>query len=309
MALLILCTSLVAQLVGSVIASSQLLAVEAVHSAVDGVTVIISLIATVVARSQPTARYSFGYGRAEVLAALMSMTALALLCFKLALQAVGRIIGVLRGELTVKDVNGRIVVIAEAVTLCANILMAFVLRGHDSSLNVRAVRAHVIADSVENVFVLLAGMFMWAVKGAALLDSILTIIVVVILLVMNSSIAREVLDVLMLAAPPGMPRQLRERVIGVAGVARVDMLHIWTVTSGQIAASVRVAVAPMDAAKTLAVRARVATELGDMGVRDPCVEVVVANEGEDEVGDGDGDRAEWIRSPHSAPIEEVASLV
>lgn len=239
LALFILVTACLTQLVGGLLANSSVLRVEALHSALDGVTVVISLVSVIVAARAPTPRYSYGLSRAEVLSALISVLALALLCVKLFVQAAQRLGHILRGSKAPIHVEGHIVFVAEAITLSCNLFIAVVLTKGNSSLNVRALRAHVIADSVENLVVLFAGFLMWQMPSLNLMDPILTLVIVVLIVVLNFGIARESVNVLLQAAPAevDMERDVLSRLRKVEGVRGVGASHVWTLTSGSVIGS------------------------------------------------------------------------
>ena len=209
-----------------------MLAVEAIHSALDGLTVIISLISVYVAARAATEKFTYGYSRAELLSALVSIIALGLLCFKLFAGAAQRLFHIVSGTLAPIHVEGRVVFIAEGITLAANTLMAFVL-ARGGSLNIRALRAHVIADSVENLVVLCAGALMWAFPKASIIDPILTIVIVGVILVMNYGIATETVSALMQAAPRDTDvASVAARTGKIDGVTGIGEIHIWALTSG-----------------------------------------------------------------------------
>lgn len=276
-ALSIQAMSFIIQLTGAIIASSSMLVVESLHSLVDGLTVVLSLISTVVAAYPPTTRLTYGYGRAEVLSALLSLVALAMLCIKLAVRAFSRVYATLLESAPDVAVNGRIVVLAETITLTANIGMAVVLsRGTTSSLNIRAVRAHVIADSLENFVVLVAGAVIWMFPKAALIDPLLTVFVVVMLVTLNFRIARETVEVVMQAAPPGIAEEAYKGLDEIGSVVRVDSLHVWTVTTGVVVASARVFVQAASGLEEVGrVRKAVTNVLKQAGAQDTCVEVIL----------------------------------
>lgn len=290
-----------------------MLAAESVHSLIDGVTVLLSLISTFIAAYNPTSQYTYGYGRSEILSALLSLIALALLCIKLASRAVLRIWALMHGDAKSIDVNGRIIALAELVTLTANVTMAIVLsRGRSQSLNIRAVRAHVIADSFENLVVLLAGVVIWIFPKAAWIDPVLTIVVVVMLFSLNWRIARETVEVFMQAAPPGRVDALYNRVKKVAGVVRIAQLHVWTVTTGLVIGSARVGVDPAaaDGAQMQRVRKRIGKLMREADVTESCVEVFV---GEDDNSEDEGDAHayhidESSHSEHRDSLEQNGSL-
>jgi cobalt-zinc-cadmium efflux system protein len=247
----VLCTCLI-QLVAGVIAWASVLVTEAVHSALDGLSVALSLVAVVYASRSPTPRMTYGYARAETLAAVVSVLMLALLCVKLFLGALHRLWHIARGTGSQFHVQGKLVFAAEAVTLMSNILMAFALTklggrshgGHPDdnsvfrpnpeqmSLNLRALRAHILADSVENIVVLFAGMLMWLVPSASIIDPILTGVIVTLLMYLNAPIAKEVAHIVMQGAPTSIDVQYAASALArIPGVVSCGELHVWILTS------------------------------------------------------------------------------
>lgn len=252
-ALAILMGACATQVIAGLASGSGALAAEAVHSALDGLTIVLSLVAAVVAGRPPTPEYPYGYGRAEVVAAAASIAALALLCVKLAVGALHKL-WLLASGMPVRPVGGAIVFGAEAVTLVANVAMATVLtrrgggggHGEKASLNIRALRAHVIADSVENVVVLGAGALIWAVPGVgAVLDPVLTLCIAVLLAYLNADLAREALRALLQAAPVSMQLgTLQTSLSRLPGVRAVPALRAWALTSDVAVVEATVEVAP-----------------------------------------------------------------
>lgn len=205
-----------------------MLKVEAIHTALDGVTIIISLISVVVAAKPSNSTYTYGYARAEVVSAFISLLALMMLCAKLFISGVRRLV---KGG---GHVEGKVVFIAEGITLMANVTMAIVLsKGGSSSLNIRALRAHIVADSIENLFVLIAGGVMWAFPLLSFIDPLLTVVIVLFIVIMNSGIARETVRALLQGGAEGVDlKRLRIKIKEVEGVVKVGRVHVWTLTSG-----------------------------------------------------------------------------
>lgn len=211
----------------------------------DGLTVVISLVSVLVAARGPTERFTYGFGRAEVLSALISVVALGLLCVKLLVEAVARLVDLVRGSRQTLKVEGNIVFWAEVFALSCNMFMVWVLgRGDEGSLNMRALRAHVIADSVENAVVLFAGGLMWLKPAWGVVDPVLTVVIVGVILVMNVGIATEAVEVLLQGVGGGLDiRGKLVRGVGeVEGVMAVGRVHVWTLTSGRRVGSVVVQV-------------------------------------------------------------------
>ena len=234
----ILFIAVAGQLIAGGVAHSSVLIVEAVHSTLDGFNVLLALLSVHLAARKPTTRMSYGYGRAEILSALVSVLGLGLLCFKLTIGAVERLWHWSRGTKAKIHVEGNVVFIAEAITLAANIIMTYVLSRNQSSLNIRALRAHVMADCVENVVVLFAGLLMWIMPQLSVIDPILTLVIVCVLVVLNSRIAWEAVSILMQATPEFIDvENAAAEMRGVPGVSALGPLHVWTLTSGTVVAT------------------------------------------------------------------------
>jgi cobalt-zinc-cadmium efflux system protein len=301
------------QLVAGAVASSSALVAEAVHSALDGLTVVLSLVAVIVASRPPTARYTYGFARAETLSALVSVSALALLCVKLLVGAIRR----LTSTSPPPPVSGVVVFVAECVTLASNLVMAWVVTrgssraarhihrsgfiqasteepgpnlefdpdieaaanvdadGEEASLNMRALRAHIIADSLENVVVLLAGAVMWAMPSLSLVDPLVTVVIVGVLVWANAGIVWEAVSVLLQAAPRGADgNAVASALSRVKGVASCGPVHVWTLTSGRVVGTAVVLVWPGEGASGIErVRTDVRRVLNRMGVSETTVEV------------------------------------
>lgn len=273
---MILGVSLSAQLAGGLLVNSSVLEAEAIHTALDGLVLVVSLLSISLAERRAAPRYSYGYGRAEVLSALVSVLALALMCVQLFAGALRRLAAHAVGGAAANMRRGQAVLAAEALTLVNNVLIASVLARSSSSLNIRALRAHVIGDSIGNIVVLAAGAAMWAYPSAAILDPLLTIVVVLAIAVMNVSLARETLEVLMQAAPNGLdPPSVAKKVRALPDVRAVHNVHIWTLTSGVVVGSLKVEVddAVRDRADFERVESDVELLLNGIGVHQTTVQV------------------------------------
>lgn len=275
----ILCLTFVLQLMFGIVARSSALMVEALHTALDGLTVIISLVSALISRRKATKRMSYGYARAEVLSALLSVLALALLCAKLFATGVRRLWRIYNGEQI--QVDGMLVALAEAITLVSNVGMALVLaRGTSSkSLNLRALRAHVIADCIENVVVLVGGVIMWKIPNFAVLDPALTVVIVGVIVVMNIGICKETVATLMQSAPRGVVEGIADDLIAINGVMSVRRLHVWTLTTGCLIGTVVVIVD--DDASHKDVKKQVEEVFAQFGVENVTVQINDADERDD----------------------------
>lgn len=237
-ALVITSTFLVVEVIGALITNSLALLADAGHMLTDVVALALSLFAIWIARRPATLTRSFGYLRAEVLAAAVnaaSLVAISIYIFWEAFQRVGDPPEIDSGPMLVVAVAG----------LLANAASAWVLmRGgnHQDSLNVRGAFLHVVGDMLGSVGAIAAALIMLA-TGWYLADPILSAGIGVLILFSAWRLFRESVDVLLEATPRHIdPNAVRARMVEVDGVEDVHDLHIWTVTSGFVAMSSHVEV-------------------------------------------------------------------
>jgi cobalt-zinc-cadmium efflux system protein len=229
-------TVLVAELVGAWWSGSLALLADASHMATDAGAVTLALAASYVASRPVSARRSFGWHRAEILAALVNAVVLLAVCAFLVVEGVRRLADppeVQAGPMLAFAVAG---LLANAVSL------GLLARRRGESLNMRGAYLEVLSDLFGSCAVVVAAL---AVLAFDLLraDPIATLLIAVLILPRAWSLAREAIDVLLEATPPGLePDEIRDHLLDVPGVIDVHDLHVWTITSGMPSLSVHVTV-------------------------------------------------------------------
>ncbi len=229
-------TVLVAEVVGAWLSGSLALLADAGHMLTDAAAVTVALLASYVATLPSTDRRTFGYHRAEILAALLNAVALLVLCGYLFYEGTSR----LRSPV---DVDAGPMLAFAAAGLVANAVSLVVLtRRRGQSLNMRGVYLEVLSDLLGSVAVVAAALVVLT-TGLDRADSIASMLVAVLILPRSYSLMREAVDVLLEATPAGLDLdQVRAHLLGVPGVVSVHDLHAWTITSGLPSLSVHVVV-------------------------------------------------------------------
>jgi cobalt-zinc-cadmium efflux system protein len=219
---------LVVELVGAWLASSLALLADAGHLATDAAAVVLALGASYMAARPGGPRSTFGYHRAEILAALANALVLLVVCGYLAYAGIDR----LRHPGSVEVGAGLLIAFA-AVGLLANAVSLAVLRRSDTgSLNLRAAALEVMADLVGSGTALAAGVVI-ALTGWVQADAIASLLIAVLILPRSWTLLRESAAVLLEQAPAGLDLDaVRRHVSGMPGVVEVHDLHAWTITSG-----------------------------------------------------------------------------
>ncbi len=141
----------VVQIIAGVISGSLALIADAIHNLSDALSLVIAFLARKIGRRPADARMTFGYGRAEVVAALVNYTTLIVVGLYLAAQGVERLFNP-------AAVEGWIVVVVASVALVIDTITALlVMRMARDSMNIRAAFLHNVADALGSVAVIFAG--------------------------------------------------------------------------------------------------------------------------------------------------------
>ena len=219
---------LVVELVGAYLASSLALLADAGHLATDAAAVVLALGASYVAARPGGPRSTFGYHRAEILAAMANAIVLLVVCGYLAWAGVNR----LRSPDDVEVEAGLLIAFA-AVGLLANAVSLMVLRRSETgSLNLRGAALEVTADLVGSALALAAGVVI-AVSGWVQADALASLLIAALILPRSWSLLKESSSVLLEIAPAGLDLDaVRRHVAAMPGVIEVHDLHAWTITSG-----------------------------------------------------------------------------
>ena len=230
-ALAIVLVILVAEVAGGILSNSLALLGDAGHMLVDALALGISLFAINIARRPATATKTYGYHRAEIMAALANGIILVLVAAYIFYEAYQRF-------LDPPTVKTTLMIVIAAVGLAGNIAGILLLRGvRQGSLNIRAAFWHILGDTISSVGVITGGIII-AVTGRGIVDPIIAVFIGCIILWGAVRIVRESTDILLEAVPGHIEMDKVIRMLkNVAGVEDVHDIHIWTITSGIYALS------------------------------------------------------------------------
>jgi cobalt-zinc-cadmium efflux system protein len=224
------------EVVGGLLTGSLALLADAAHMLSDNLALTLALVAVWLAGRPSTPERSFGYQRAEILAALANGVVLVALAIWIFVAAWGRLTDppeVLAGWVALVAVAGLVV----------NLVAATILdrAGHDT-LNMRAALRHVVADALGSAGVLVAALVI-LVTGWRYADPLAGALIGLLVLASSWSVIRDSVHILLEGAPRGIdPQALGRRLTQMPGVAEVHDLHVWTITSGFAALAAHVLV-------------------------------------------------------------------
>jgi len=232
-----LCFSVVEVLAGWRSGSLALLA-DAGHMVTDGAALGLAAFAAWLAARPPSERHSYGWGRVELLAALVNALAMLAVVFGIGVEAWSR----LKSPV---PIQGAMVSGVAALGLLINLAVAWLLSGGRSNLNVRAAFIHVLGDLLASVAALMTGAVVWA-TGWTPIDPMLSLLIGGLVLASSLRLLREAVHGLLDGVPSGISLpQLGRAMAATPGVLEIHDLHVWALSAERSALSAHVRVADL----------------------------------------------------------------
>lgn len=222
---------MVAEVIGGVFSNSLALLSDAGHMLTDALALVLSLFAMNLARRPATPTKTFGYHRAEIMAALANGMVLVAVAAIIFFEASKRFTAL-------PAVKSPLMLIIAVIGLIANIIGIFLLReGSRKSINIKAAFWHIISDTLSSVGVIAAAIIIYF-TGWTIADPILAVVIGVVIFFGALRILKESVDILLESVPPHVKiSKVISTVKNVPGVEDMHEVHIWTITSGIYALS------------------------------------------------------------------------
>ncbi len=204
---------------------------DAGHMVSDSFALGFAALAVWIARRPANARHSYGFGRADVVAAIINGLFMLVVVIGISIEAVARF----RDP---QPVAGSIVIIVALAGLVINIVVATLLSRGEQTINTRAAMLHVLGDLLGSVAALIAGVVIY-VTGWTPIDPILSLFICGLIVISSLRLLREALHVIMEGVPAHIDfTEVGEAMVQIgADAISVHDLHIWTLSSGTIALS------------------------------------------------------------------------
>lgn len=249
-ALVLTLTFLAAEVVGGVWTHSLALLADAGHMLTDVAGLGLALVAIRFARQPATAERTYGYHRAEILAAVANGVVLLGISGFVLYEAYSRF-------WNPPDVQSGVMLLVASVGLIVNALSLFILRdASDGSLNVKGAYFEVLSDFVTSVGVIIGAVVIW-LTGWNRIDAIISAAIGLFIVPRTWLLLREGIGVLLEGAPANVDlADLRRAIVGLDGIQGVHDLHVWTLTSGINAMSAHVVADPQTSPSDILSKAR-----------------------------------------------------
>ncbi len=246
-----------AEIAGGILSGSVALIADAVHNLSDAASLAIAWGARRIARRPTDATMTFGYKRAELVAALINYTTLILIGLYLVWEAVDRF-------LDPRPIEGGLVIAVAALALVVDaVTAALTFRLAKQSLNIRAAFLHNLADALGSVAVIVVGLGV-VVFDWRLADPIVTLGIAAYILAMALREIRAVVRILMLGSPPDIaPNSVLGAMTEVPGVENVHHLHLWQISEDSVSLEAHVVTDADDLEKQSRIKAALRAMLAD----------------------------------------------
>ncbi|WP_242083580.1 cation diffusion facilitator family transporter [Aestuariivivens sediminis] len=218
----------VSQIIGGIISGSLALLSDALHNFSDVLSLIVSYAANLLAKQKASIHRTFGYKRAEILAAFINASTLIIVAVLLIIEAIKRF-------QNPETIESNLVIWLSFIAIIANGLSVLLLKkGSKSNMNIKSAYLHLLTDMMASVAVLIGGLLMkyYAVYWV---DSVLTFVIAVYLIWMGFDLLKDSTKVLMLFTPATIPiRQIVQEINTFKSIKNVHHVHVWQLNEEEV---------------------------------------------------------------------------
>ncbi len=211
----------IAQVVGGIVSGSLALISDALHNFSDVLSLIFSLIAHKLSRRKASINNTFGYKRAELIAAFVNASTLVIVAFILIYGAIGRFI-------SPHPIESELVIWLALLGIIVNGLsVVFLRKDAEHNINMKSAYLHLLTDMMASVAVLVGGLLM-KFYGWFWVDSVMTIAIAIYLIVVGVKLLITSTKMLMLFTPDFIDiKELVREVHKIPGVNKLHHIHVW----------------------------------------------------------------------------------
>ena len=218
----------VAQVIGGLVSGSLALLSDALHNFSDVVSLIISFVANKLVKQKASLKRTFGYKRAEILAAFINAATLIIVAIFLVIEAIERF-------QNPQEIRSNLVIWLSFIAILGNGFSVLLLKGNaDDNMNIKSAYLHLLTDMMASVAVLIGGLLMkfyqiWWI------DSVLTFVIAIYLILMGWNLLKNSFKVLMLFTPESTSvKAIVEDIQSIEVVKNVHHVHIWQLNEDEI---------------------------------------------------------------------------
>ena len=215
------------EIIGGVLSGSLALLSDSVHNLSDTISIIMSYTANKIAQKPKNIRKTFGYKRAEILAAFINSGILFLISLFLIFEAYKRL-------KSPEMINGNMMIIVALIGLIANFISVYLLEKEShGNLNIKSAYLHLLSDTISSVGVVLGGVAI-KVWGITWIDPLITTLISLYILKETWHILKKTIDILMQSSAPLDYEGIKSDIEKIEGVNNIHHVHSWMVNESTI---------------------------------------------------------------------------
>ena len=218
----------IAELIGGILSGSLALISDALHNFSDGIAIIISYIAIRLNKKPVSENFTFGFKRAEIIAAVFNASVLIGISIYLFIESYKRFVNP-------EPIEGSLMIIVASIGLIANVIGTLLLqKGAKDNMNIKSAYLHLMSDAVSSVGVIIGGIFIYF-YNVYWIDPILTVLISIYIIKESYLIVKEATFVLMMAAPNNLSlSEIEKEILTIKEIQNIHHVHIWRVNDKEI---------------------------------------------------------------------------
>ncbi len=211
----------IAQVIGGLVSGSLSLLSDALHNFSDVISLIVSYFANRLAKREASIKRTFGFKRAEIMAAFINAASLMVIAIVLIVEAIERL-------QDPQEISAQIVIILSGIAILGNGLSVLLLRRDSKvNMNMRSAYLHLITDLMASVAVLIGGLLMKFYE-IFWVDSVLTFAIAVYLIIVGYDLLKRSFKILMLYTPDTIEvKSIVSLINALPKVKSIHHVHVW----------------------------------------------------------------------------------
>ena len=220
-------TITIAEFIGGLISGSLALLSDSLHNLSDTLAIALSYVAHRISLRPKNSRKTFGYKRAEIIAAFVNASVLFAISGMLIIEAFKRFANP-------EPINGMLMMVVALIGLASNLLSVLLLqKDSKGNINIKASYLHLLSDTISSVGVVIGGIAinLW---GITWIDPILTLLISVYILSETLKIIKKTVDILMQSSPDVDYEQIQKEIETIDEVVNIHHVHAWMINEQSI---------------------------------------------------------------------------
>lgn len=216
------------QIVGGIVSNSLSLLSDSLHNLGDAVALLLAYIAGKIGKKESTNTRTFGYKRAEIIAALFNSSVLIAICIFLLVEAYHRFINP-------EPIKGTIMFIVATGGLVANLISVLILnKDKEHSLNIKAAYLHLLGDTFSSFAVILGGIAI-VYYEIWWLDPLITALIGIYIIIHTYNVLKQTIDILMHKVPENISvEEIQKKLEQIPQISNIHHVHVWNLTDAKI---------------------------------------------------------------------------